>query len=300
MTPSISIIIPTYNYAHLLPRALASVFSQEKQPVDVCVVDDGSTDNTAEVIAEWRAKHPTLHYFLQPNQGPGAARNFGAQQAQGGWLLFLDADDELLPHALSLLNATMRAHPGCDAVLANDQHQFASGKIKASFQKTLTPNRIQNCKNLLLKKKYSRSTSGRMLIKKSVFLTVPYSDNIRHGEDVALMALLLANYRCVQMDKPTVTIHKHLASLRHQSIHTNNEISLQVSNIFDAPLFPPLLQPYRRHYLAKRLATLAKAQFHSNNKSTARKTFLMALRTNPALLLNAGTWKRLLQIFFVF
>ncbi len=70
----ISVIIPTYNYAHLLPRALASVLSQMAADVELIVVDDGSTDATAEVLAAYAARHPQLRLLDQANAGAAAAR----------------------------------------------------------------------------------------------------------------------------------------------------------------------------------------------------------------------------------
>ena len=97
----ISVIIPTYNYAHLLPRALASVFVQMADDVELIVVDDGSTDATPEVLASHAARYPQLQILAQLNAGAAAARNHGIRAARGRYALLLDADDELLPGALA-------------------------------------------------------------------------------------------------------------------------------------------------------------------------------------------------------
>ncbi len=94
---SISVVIPAYNAAHFLPRSLASVFAQTLPPHEVIVVDDGSTDATAQVAAELGAK-----VVSRSNGGLAAARNTGIQAASGDWIALLDADDSWSPEKLVL------------------------------------------------------------------------------------------------------------------------------------------------------------------------------------------------------
>ncbi len=93
----ISVIIPTYNYAHFLPEAIQSVFRQEKVVCEVIVVDDGSTDGTADVLERYSGK---ITVITQENKGLSAARNAGLRKAGGRYIVFLDADDLLLQQAL--------------------------------------------------------------------------------------------------------------------------------------------------------------------------------------------------------
>lgn len=101
----ISVIIPTFNRASLLERALDSVLSQTYSNWELIVVDDGSTDRTADVVSDWSARveiKQKLQFLKLPtNQGVSAARNHGAEAATGEWLAFLDSDDEWLPDRLS-------------------------------------------------------------------------------------------------------------------------------------------------------------------------------------------------------
>jgi hypothetical protein len=95
--PFFSVIIPTYNRAMLVREALASVMTQTFTDYEVIVVDDGSTDDTAEVVADFG--HEVL-FLKQANCGPGAARNLGALNAKGECLAFLDSDDLWFPWTL--------------------------------------------------------------------------------------------------------------------------------------------------------------------------------------------------------
>lgn len=105
----LSVIIPAYNRAHLLPRALFSVFGQRMPAGEVIVVDDGSEDGTAALLEEIRAQAPVpLHVIRQENRGAAAARNVGLRLAQGDLIAFLDADDWWLPNKLALQAAAMQ------------------------------------------------------------------------------------------------------------------------------------------------------------------------------------------------
>ncbi len=94
---NISVIIPTYNRSHLLARAIRSVLNQTLPPQEIIVVDDGSSDNTAEILD---GQFPQCIYLQQSNLGVSAARNRGIEEATGDWLAFLDSDDEWLPGKL--------------------------------------------------------------------------------------------------------------------------------------------------------------------------------------------------------
>jgi glycosyltransferase involved in cell wall biosynthesis len=94
-------------HAHFLGEAIESVLAQTYRRVEVIVVDDGSPDDTALVAG----RYPSVRCVRQPNQGLAAARNRGFRESGGDYLVFLDADDRLLPEALALGVAELRAHP---------------------------------------------------------------------------------------------------------------------------------------------------------------------------------------------
>lgn len=96
--PLVSIILPTYNRAEFLPAALDSVFAQSYERWEIVLVDDGSTDDTVEVVRGY--DDPRIRYYHQNNQGVSAARNYGAAQCVGEVFALLDSDDEWLPHKL--------------------------------------------------------------------------------------------------------------------------------------------------------------------------------------------------------
>ena len=98
--PTISVVIPTFNRGSILSDAINSALSQTTPPREIIVVDDGSTDNTAEVLARFGEKITLIH---QPNSGVSAARNAGIEQARGDWIAFLDSDDVWRPDRVAIL-----------------------------------------------------------------------------------------------------------------------------------------------------------------------------------------------------
>lgn len=106
--PLVSVIIPTFNRAGLLARAIDSVLSQTFASLELIVVDDGSTDATDALLARYGAR---LTVVRQPNRGVSAARNSGVARARGEWIALLDSDDEWLPDKLDRQVAYCAQHP---------------------------------------------------------------------------------------------------------------------------------------------------------------------------------------------
>lgn len=121
----VSVIIPCYNQAHFLSEAIESVLAQTHRDFEIIVVDDGSTDNTAEVAVRYR----DVRYIRQPNQGVASARNTGFGESRGKYLVFLDADDRLLPAALEIGLNSLEAHPECAFVFGKCRYIAADGSL---------------------------------------------------------------------------------------------------------------------------------------------------------------------------
>ena len=106
-----SVVICTYNYAHLLPNALKSVAGQTLQDFELLIIDDGSTDNTEEVAEMFRPQFQDFRYVKKPHAGPADARNAGVHAAKGTHVAFLDGDDLWSPHYLSTMREPLSSHP---------------------------------------------------------------------------------------------------------------------------------------------------------------------------------------------
>ena len=164
--PAISVIIPTFNNAALLPQTLAAVKQQTVRDLEIIVVDDGSTDNTAEVVKKYDS---SIVYYHQPNQRQAAARNTGAGLARGKYLAFCDHDDLWNPtHLESLLDCFARFP---EAAMSFDNAQiFGDGNprdyVKAPISRKLHYRKI-GAKFLLAE--YPVASMSVVMVKKECF-----------------------------------------------------------------------------------------------------------------------------------
>ncbi|HXI23654.1 MAG TPA: glycosyltransferase [Pyrinomonadaceae bacterium] len=109
--PLVSVIIPSYNYARFIAEAVAGVHSQTYSNWEIIIVDDGSTDNTEEIVKGLAADEPRISYLRQENARQAAARNNGIAHARGDYFQFLDADDSIEPQKLEQQVAFLEQHP---------------------------------------------------------------------------------------------------------------------------------------------------------------------------------------------
>lgn len=110
--PKVSVIIPTYNCAKYLLIAVNSVLNQTFHDFEIIIVDDGSTDNTKEILKNYIKEYQNkIRYFYQENNGPGAARNKGIKEAKGEYVAFLDSDDKLVENSLLLRKNFLDSYP---------------------------------------------------------------------------------------------------------------------------------------------------------------------------------------------
>jgi glycosyltransferase involved in cell wall biosynthesis len=114
MSKLVSIIIPSYNYGFIIEETLRNILAQSYQNWEVLIVDDGSTDNSREIIESFAKKDGRIKYFLQNNRGVSFARNHGFDNSKGDYIQFLDADDLLSKHKVSLQVDFLNQNPTVD------------------------------------------------------------------------------------------------------------------------------------------------------------------------------------------
>ena len=128
--PLVSVVIPTYNSAQFIGEAVRSVLEQTYSHHEVIVVDDGSTDNSEDVL---RLFGERIQYIHQENRGPSAARNGGIRLAKGDYICFLDADDLWLPGKLEVQVSFMERHKDLGVVFSDHEEFDSTGIVSESF-----------------------------------------------------------------------------------------------------------------------------------------------------------------------
>jgi glycosyltransferase involved in cell wall biosynthesis len=175
-SPLVTVVIPCYNQAHFLREAIESVHSQTYRNFEIIVIDDGSTDNTSEVAS----RYEQVRLLRQENRGLAGARNTGIRHSEGDYLVFLDADDRLLPEALEVGVRELETHPGCAFVSGHCSLISADG----SFLSTPPGSQIEGGHYLTLLRYNYVWTPGVAMFRRAVLESVgAFDTSLKAAED---------------------------------------------------------------------------------------------------------------------
>ncbi len=219
----VSVIIPTFNRAHLIRETIASVLKQTYQNFEIIIVDDGSTDNTAEVVKSY--SDPRISYFYQPNSGlPAKARNTGLARASGEFIAFLDSDDIWFPRKIERQLAEFAKNPELLGIATNVL--LFPGPRKISSR--LPHDSRLNFKTLL---KGSFLYNSSFLIRRSIIEAIGFLDEdrrLRAAEDFDYWLRIL-HYR----DQSILLLREVLTKYRvHPSSIGDSSSSLRFLRIY--------------------------------------------------------------------
>ena len=233
---NISVIVPTYNRAQLLARALQSVVTQATPPMEVIVVDDGSNDGTEEVVC---TRFPQVQYIRQNNQGVSNTRNRGIEAARGDWLAFLDSDDEWLPQKLASQKEMLAANSQYKICHTDEIWIRNSTRVNAMKKHTKAGGFIfERCLPLCV------VSPSSVLIHRSVFDEVGlFNEDLPACEDYDLWLRICARFPVLYIDRPLIIKHGgHADQLSHRYPAMDRFRIIALENILQENLSP---QHYR-------------------------------------------------------
>lgn len=200
--PFFSIVIPAYNRAYILPRTIQSVLNQQFTDWELIIIDDGSKDNTAEVVKEY--KDPRIQYHYQNNSERSAARNHGIRRSAGQYICFLDSDDEFLPDHLSGLYQIIEREKFPVALFYTDCFMvFEDGRKNTihSAPENNEPWHIFFLKNSII--------PARICIHKNILGKIKFREDIVIVEDTVLWTSIALEYPVFHLNQPTIHYHWH-------------------------------------------------------------------------------------------
>lgn len=295
--PLISVVIPAYNYAHLLARAIESVLKQLDEQTELLVIDDGSTDTTPQVIAALLEKNPaTFRYITKENGGAASARNLGIEESRGQYLVFLDADDELADDALALLSAHLHEHPQTRVVLAGHWAISEDGKRRLHTPGTLPDDPLQRLRAYLLDKRIAVS-HGASAMHREVFGRGNYPVAFRSAEDMPVFAQALANYPCSVLEQPLALIHKHTDSLRHQFSHAKAGGLALVDEVFAPQRLGSQFQSLKKAFYVQRCLSLFRSAWLAGDAEAAKGYFRAALKQDWLVLFKGSYVRKAVRLW---
>jgi glycosyltransferase involved in cell wall biosynthesis len=284
MTPStsesnlLSIIIPTYNYANPVRVAVYSVLEQINEVCELIVIDDGSRDETPAVLAAITPP-PALQcrFIHQENAGPAAARNHGLRLSTGKFILFLDADDELLPGAVDAVLKAIQAHPEAGLILGAHIDRFPNGREKLVLPTPIYGDISQRLSDYLFRKKVSIQ-HGACVFCRNLLERRPYPERLRQTEDIPVFAYLVAHAIPILVPEPLARINKHSGSLRHNPEHAKASHQMLIEELFST--LPDESQHLRTAYEAKRTLSVFRICYEAGDFEGARRYYRMARLAN--------------------
>ncbi len=198
-TPFFSVVIPVYNRAALLGRALRSVLAQSEQDFEIVVIDDGSADNPSRVVEE--LADPRIVFVRQDNRGGGAARNTGIAKARGRFIAFLDSDDRFFPHHLATMRKLLENAPGT-AGYARILVDRGEGRIFLKPPRAIRAG--EDMATYLLCDRGFLATST-IVVERKMAEAIRFHENLAAAEDTDFaIRLALAGQRFVMAEEPGV------------------------------------------------------------------------------------------------
>ena len=194
MNPRISVVIPSYNRAQHIEKAIDSVFEQKMENIEIILVDDGSTDNTREIIQKKYGDR--VRYFYQENQGSPGARNTGIKNARGDYVAFLDSDDYWRPDKLERQLALINEHPEYGLVASRCAKIQYAGNLKKS-NRPLSYQGRRGKSGWVLKDLFEKNfiRTSSVMIRKDCFDSVGlFDEELLQTQDYDLWLRMAAEY----------------------------------------------------------------------------------------------------------
>lgn len=281
--PTVSVVVCAYNTAPYIAETLDSLFAQGFSDFEVIVINDGSTDKTADAIQPYLSR---IRYREQPNQGPAAARNAALRLARGQYIAILDSDDLWLPQYLEKMVSLLQAHPEVDLYYPNAV-LFGETHFKGRLYQDIYPSSQPFTLEKFLTKECS--VFGLVMFRREVLEQVGgYDEELRGVEDFDLwLRMLQHGYRFSFTPEVLVKYRRRPASLSASS----TQYYQQVINTLRKFQASPLTTPHQRE-LAERACRkvetdknilLVKQEILAGNYLVAARHLLEVLTERPTV-----------------
>ncbi|MDD2921516.1 MAG: glycosyltransferase family 2 protein [Anaerolineales bacterium] len=255
----VSVIIPTYNRADLILQTIGSVLAQTFTDYEIIVIDDGSTDNTAEILREL-IEAGKIQYVWQENKGESAARNHGLRLARGKYIAFLDSDDLWLPQKLEAQVTYLEAHP--EAGLAQSafaKFDDATGedlgtRNSAWFSGWIYPEILMHWSDLM-------AVDAVLIPAKVIEHVGGFDETLRKGEDPDLWRRISRHYPFIAMPEVLTKVRVHSGSVSANKAEASKAFRVYLEKAFAEDL--SLSIGFRKRTLARMYAYMAYNQIGS-------------------------------------
>lgn len=291
--PLVSIVIPCYNHGRFLAEAIDSVLKQTWSPVEIIVVDDGSSDNT-RLVAD---QYPAVRYVYQTNQGLSAARNTGVHHSRGEFILFLDADDWLYADGIECNIRHLQQHP--EAAFVSGAHDKVDSN-RNLLSEEMSP--VANDHYLRLLEKNYIGMHATVLYRRSIFDNVSFDTSLRACEDYDV-------YLRIARHHPVLHHTRKIAAYRIHGSNMSGDIPLMLKTVFqvlsrqaEGPQTKLERESYNRgrqiwrDYYGMEVYRRLCANWFADKKAAEKEAVALLRKCNYSLYIRYWTTKRLLPL----
>lgn len=282
--PLVSVIIPTYNHAKYVCRAINSVLEQTYKNYEIIVVDDGSTDDTREVLEPYMDK---IKYIYQENKGLAASRNTGIRAAKGDCLQFLDADDIILPQGLDIQVKFLKTHPDVDVVACRNRRVDAAGRLLLE-QRRYVKKRIM-FKDLVLTNRFA--VNGLLLRRKCFTSAGFFDESLKSCEDWDMWLRIAAqNHRFLAHNHVLAQCYHYPSTMSQNASRMCDNRLTVLNKVFANPDLDEEIFPLKKRAYIIALIQCIRRFYINNILEEGRKHFIKAIKLDPSPLTDYQTF----------
>lgn len=281
--PLISVIIPTYNRAAMLPCAVQSVISQQVNHIEIIIVDDCSTDNTKEAVCAFA--DPRIHYIrCEKNGGAGAARNVGIKEAKGDFIAFLDSDDEYFPFRLNKQMDLFKSLSPAPGLIFTNYMEI--GENKTLHVKSAVPSGFIDATKRFPASVSCTPPSSWMITKEVIREVGLFDEELRTMEDLDYFLRIVEKYDAYYLNELLLIKHVHTCKKGSVPIEHAEKTGERILEKW----YPRMRKD--KDYLIKFYCMMGKDLWRSGKKKKASCFLRKALLLQPY---NFSIWAKLIK-----
>lgn len=258
VAPQVSVVIPTYNSSKYLSQAIDSVLAQTFSDLEVLVIDDGSTDDTEQLVGRYSSP---IKYIRQPNSGVSIARHRGIAESVGRYVAFLDADDIWLPHKLERQLGELKNNPGFRAC-------YSTFRVVDANLRPLEINRVERQGSTLedlLTAGNVVGTPSTVLCERALLLSIAgFDPDLSYGADWDLWIRLAVLTEFLWIDEPLINYRQHGNNMSRNVPLIEKDSLLLLEKGFAMSELPEALRSKRRSAIGRNYMVLAGCYYHAH------------------------------------
>ncbi|OUS03196.1 hypothetical protein A9Q81_07335 [Gammaproteobacteria bacterium 42_54_T18] len=287
-------VVPTYNYARFIVRALDSIFCQKSNDFQVIVMDDGSTDETKSLLLDRYSYKSNFYYYYQNNRGPNVACSEAIRKSNAKYVIFMAADDSLRPDYLEHIDVITASDPSLDVVFGQSCSISSDGKRRKVSSDVYPLSDPLECFRSFILGEVSATTCGTLVRRKVMDDYIDYPGVLPQSFDVVVVAHFLLKHRCFQTQSVFVDVYDHNQRFRNNISAVKNDANL-VEVMFNSTLLGGHQEAlrYKADFYAKNQKSRGRSFYRNRMWSEALEAYSRVVKMNTKGAVDSQVIKRM-------